>query len=101
MDWKNLTFEVDTAGIGLATLDMPGRPFNVFSDDMIDEIEALIEHIEQNTATVKGVVFASGKDAFMAGADLAMVRGFRASGTSRIRSTCSRPLASSAPVTFM
>lgn len=72
---NNIRFDIDAAGIGLATIDMPGRPFNVFSDALIDELEQLIDHIGRDTA-LTGVVFASGKDAFMAGADLAMVRGF-------------------------
>lgn len=72
---KNLRFAVDGDGLGTATLDMPGRPFNVFSDDMIDELEALVARIERDDS-LDGVVIASGKDAFMAGADLAMVRGF-------------------------
>ena len=68
-------FVIGADGIGVATLDMPGRPFNVFSDDMIDELDALTTTIEQARG-LKGVVVTSGKDAFMAGADLAMVRGF-------------------------
>ena len=72
---RNLTFTIDADGIGVALIDMPGRPFNVFSDDMIDELAELIRMIE-NTPGLKAVVIASGKDAFMAGADLAMVQGF-------------------------
>ncbi|MBK8958979.1 MAG: enoyl-CoA hydratase/isomerase family protein [Proteobacteria bacterium] len=72
---KNLRLDIDADGIGVALVDMPGRPFNVFSDDMIDDLAALITLIEK-TPTLKAVVIASGKDAFMAGADLAMVQGF-------------------------
>ena len=72
---RNLRFEVAADGIGLALINMPGRPFNVFSDDMIDDLAALITRIENDT-TLQAVVIASGKDSFMAGADLAMVQGF-------------------------
>lgn len=72
---NNVRFEVAPDGIALATIDMPGRPFNVFSDEMIDELEQLTAHIEADAA-IRGVVVTSGKEAFMAGADLAMVRGF-------------------------
>ncbi len=72
---RNLRFTVAADGIGLALIDMPGRPFNVFSEDMIDELAALIGLIE-NEPGLKAVVIASGKNAFMAGADLAMVQGF-------------------------
>ena len=70
----NIQFSIDAFGVGTAVLDMPGRPFNVFSDEMIDELVMLIDTIEE--ARPAGVVIASGKSAFMAGADLAMVRGF-------------------------
>ena len=43
---RNLRFTVAADGIGLALIDMPGRPFNVFSEDMIDELAALIGLIE-------------------------------------------------------
>jgi len=72
---KNVRFEVAADGIALATIDMPGRPFNVFSDAMIDELEQLTARIAGDPA-VRGVVVTSAKDAFMAGADLAMVRDF-------------------------
>jgi len=72
---SNITFVVDDDGIGTATLDMPGRPFNVFSEDMIDELETLVARIEVDPG-ITGIVIASGKDAFMAGADLSMVRSF-------------------------
>ena len=72
---RNLRFEVAADGIGIALINMPGRPFNVFSDDMIDDLAALITRIENDT-TLQAVVIASGKDSFMAGADLAMVQGF-------------------------
>lgn len=71
---KNITLDVAEDGIAVATLDMPGRPFNVFSDEMLDDLEALIEAIEGGRC--RGVVVTSGKEAFMAGADLAMVKGF-------------------------
>lgn len=71
----NITFEKSGDGIAVATIDMPRRAFNVFSDEMIDELETLIANIEKDE-TMRGVVIASGKAAFMAGADLAMVRGF-------------------------
>ena len=72
---RNLRLDIDDDGIAVALIDMPGRPFNVFSDDMIDDLAALIALIE-NSRALKAVVIASGKDAFMAGADLSMVQGF-------------------------
>lgn len=59
----------------LAVMDMPGRTMNVFSWGMMDALEALLEQVEQSPE-IKAVVLTSGKDTFLAGADLEMVRGF-------------------------
>lgn len=72
---NNIALEKGGDGIAVATIDMPGRAFNVFSDEMIDDLEALIAALESDP-DVAGVVITSGKTSFMAGADLAMVRGF-------------------------
>ncbi|MGE0862114.1 MAG: enoyl-CoA hydratase-related protein [Gammaproteobacteria bacterium] len=91
--FRNLRLDHEPGGIVVATLDMPGRPFNVFSDDMIDELAALIDHVAA-TPGLRGLVLASSKDAFMAGADLAMVQGFTrlrfAHGAAEIRRIFSR-----------
>ena len=71
----NIRTELDADGILLATIDMPERKMNVFSRSMMDSLVDLIEHAETNDA-VKGVVLTSGKDAFIAGADLAMIKMF-------------------------
>ncbi len=88
----NVTYQVDDDGIAIATLDMPGRPFNVFSDDMIDELERLLDDVTAQPP--RGLIIASGKDAFMAGADLTMVRGFTTlrfrATPAEVRATCSR-----------
>nr|WP_282446811.1 enoyl-CoA hydratase-related protein [Aromatoleum aromaticum] len=54
---------------------MPGRRMNVFSLEMMDSLERLAERVEGD-ARVVAVVLASGKGAFLAGADLAMIRMF-------------------------
>lgn len=64
-----------TDGILLAVIDMPGRTMNVFSADLIDALDALMDRIDVD-ATVTAVVLTSGKPSFLAGADLSMVRGF-------------------------
>ncbi len=93
IEMKNITIEKDNDGIALATIDMPGRPFNVFSADMMDDLETLIDSIEHDRE-LAGVVLTSGKSAFMAGADLAMVRGFTSlrfeHGAAEIRRIVSR-----------
>ena len=61
-------------GVLLARIDMPGRSMNVFSEALIDELERLIDRVDADQ-DVLGVVVTSGKASFLAGADLAMVRG--------------------------
>ncbi|WP_428311858.1 enoyl-CoA hydratase-related protein [Hydrocarboniphaga sp.] len=71
----NIRTDIDADGILLATIDMPGRTMNVFSADMMASLEALMKRVEQD-ASIKGVVLTSGKPAFIAGADLDMIRMF-------------------------
>ena len=59
----------------LARIDMPGRSMNVFSPEMMDSLERLIESVEQDAA-IQAVVLTSNKPAFIAGADLEMIRNF-------------------------
>lgn len=52
---------------------MPGRPFNVFSEDMMADVATLIDHAESQ---LNGLVLTSSKSAFAAGADLTMIKDF-------------------------
>ena len=66
---------LDADGVLLATIDMPGRTMNVFSAGLMDALDALMNHVDSDP-TVHSVVLTSGKPSFLAGADLAMVRGY-------------------------
>ena len=66
---------LDADGVLLATIDMPGRTMNVFSVELMDALDALIERAERDAA-VRAIVVTSGKATFLAGADLVMVRGY-------------------------
>lgn len=71
---KNIRLEVLDDGVGIAYMDMPGLPFNIFSEAMMDDCDALIDSaIAQN---LNGLVLASAKGAFAAGADLGMIQDF-------------------------
>ncbi|HBF98563.1 MAG TPA: 3-hydroxyacyl-CoA dehydrogenase, partial [Alphaproteobacteria bacterium] len=67
-----MTFEIDGDGIATVSWDMPGRSMNVLSSDSLAEFKQAIERIASDDA-VKGAVITSGKDSFLAGADLMMV----------------------------
>lgn len=68
----NFTLDIDADGIAVATWDMPGRSMNVWNEAAIAEFEGLIERFATDPA-IKGLVLASGKDTFCAGADLTML----------------------------
>lgn len=69
------TTSLDSDGVLLATLDMPGRTMNVFSDGLMDALDALMDRVDADPA-IRSVVLTSGKPTFLAGADLVMVRGY-------------------------
>jgi 3-hydroxyacyl-CoA dehydrogenase / enoyl-CoA hydratase / 3-hydroxybutyryl-CoA epimerase len=74
MTYKNFTVETDADGIALVTWDMPDKSMNVFTVEVMDEIEAIVDATVADEA-VKGVVFTSGKSSFSGGADLTMIKG--------------------------
>jgi len=71
----NIQTELDADGILVARIDMQGRTMNVFSRSMMDSLDALMSFVSGESA-VKSVVLTSGKSAFLAGADLDMIRVF-------------------------
>jgi 3-hydroxyacyl-CoA dehydrogenase/enoyl-CoA hydratase/3-hydroxybutyryl-CoA epimerase len=62
-------------GVLVATIDMADRSMNVFSVELMDALDALMDRAERDPA-VRSVVLTSGKPSFLAGADLVMVRGY-------------------------
>ena len=75
MDDRNIRTALDGDGVLVATIDVPGRSMNVFSAALMDSVERLLDLVAAN-AEVRAVVLTSGKAAFLAGADLDMVRMF-------------------------
>lgn len=82
-----------TDGVLLATIDMPGRTMNVFSVELMDALDALMDRVDADPA-VRSVVLTSGKPAFLAGADLEMVHGYtsaaRRLGENQLFELCGR-----------
>src|ERR1700761_9427567 len=64
---------VDADGIATATMNTPGRSMNVLNDDLAAPMAALIERLETDAA-IKGLILASGKKDFLAGADVDRLR---------------------------
>ncbi|WP_185983355.1 3-hydroxyacyl-CoA dehydrogenase NAD-binding domain-containing protein [Aureimonas mangrovi] len=75
MTYKNFTVQTDADGVALVTWDMTDRSMNVFTEEVMGEIDAMIDELARDAA-VKGVIITSGKKgSFTGGADLKMLRG--------------------------
>lgn len=65
-----LKFELGADGIVLLSIDVPGRPMNVLTPELLAELAQAVERIAGDAA-IKGAILTSGKPgAFVAGADL-------------------------------
>jgi|SRR5690554_117697 len=71
----NFKAELKSDGVMVAAIDMPGRSMNVFSSDMMDSLENLMNEVEQNPE-IRALVITSAKSTFLAGADLSMIKVF-------------------------
>jgi 3-hydroxyacyl-CoA dehydrogenase / enoyl-CoA hydratase / 3-hydroxybutyryl-CoA epimerase len=75
----NVTLARGEDGIAIITWDMPRRSMNVMNDASLGEFATAVDAALSDPET-KGVVIASGKPAFIAGADLEWLEALMASG---------------------
>ncbi|MCP4320183.1 MAG: 3-hydroxyacyl-CoA dehydrogenase [Hyphomicrobiales bacterium] len=73
MSYKNFTLETDADGIALVTWDMPEKSMNVFTEEVMSELDAIVDAIVADDG-IKGAVVTSGKSTFSGGADLTMLK---------------------------
>ncbi|TGQ05564.1 3-hydroxyacyl-CoA dehydrogenase NAD-binding domain-containing protein [Mesorhizobium sp. M2E.F.Ca.ET.219.01.1.1] len=73
MSYTNFTLDVDADGIALITWDMPDRSMNVFTEEVMRELNAVVDKVAGDAA-IKGAVITSGKDSFSGGADITMLQ---------------------------
>ena len=66
---KTIDFKIDADGVAVLTIDVKDKPMNVITPEFMDEIAESADRIAGNE-NIKGAVITSGKDSFMAGADL-------------------------------
>ena len=107
MTTTTIGYDIDEQGIVTLTVDLPDRSMNVVNTAFLDDLEEVIEKLAGDDA-VKGAVLTSGKDAFLAGADLSMMLGIyergltvaeiyretkRYSDLLRRMETCGKPIA--------
>ena len=64
-----IAYDVDADGICTLTIDLPGHTMNVMGAELSGHFKNRVEQAAADPA-VKGVVIASGKSSFLAGADL-------------------------------
>ncbi len=69
MTMKTMQLNVDADGIAIITIDIADRSMNVLTPELIAELDSLVDRVIADEA-VRGVVVTSGKDSFIAGADL-------------------------------
>ena len=73
--FKHFRTTIEADGLALILWDSPNRSLNVFTEEVIAELSALVDIII-TTPEIKGVIIASGKpDSFSGGADLTMLEG--------------------------
>ncbi|WP_378944568.1 3-hydroxyacyl-CoA dehydrogenase NAD-binding domain-containing protein [Mesorhizobium sp. ANAO-SY3R2] len=73
MTYTNFTVDVDADGIALVTWNMPDRSMNVFTEEVMNELDKIIDQVVAD-AGIKGAVITSGKETFSGGADLTMLQ---------------------------
>ncbi len=79
MSYETITVDIDGDGIALVTIDLPGQSMNVWNETLMQEFQAFVEDFVSND-DIKGAVITSGKKSgFLAGADLRMLGGSKAS----------------------
>ncbi|MEJ6781987.1 3-hydroxyacyl-CoA dehydrogenase NAD-binding domain-containing protein [Aminobacter sp. Piv2-1] len=73
MSYTNFSVDVDADGIALVTWNMPDRSMNVFTEEVMNELDKIIDQVVADAA-IKGAVITSGKETFSGGADLTMLQ---------------------------
>ncbi|TJV45345.1 MAG: 3-hydroxyacyl-CoA dehydrogenase [Mesorhizobium sp.] len=73
MSYTNFTLDIDADGIALVTWNSPDRSMNVFTEEVMRELNAIVDHVAGEKA-IKGAVITSGKDTFSGGADITMLQ---------------------------
>jgi 3-hydroxyacyl-CoA dehydrogenase / enoyl-CoA hydratase / 3-hydroxybutyryl-CoA epimerase len=85
---KTIDIRTDADGIAILTIDLEDRPMNVMTPAFLDDLAAAVDRVATDKA-IKGAVITSGKDSFMAGADLhELVETFGQRSAEELLATC-------------
>ena len=66
---STIKYSLDSDGVAVLTIDLPGKSMNVLTPELMDDLETLVKRVVADPA-VKGAVITSAKKAFIAGADI-------------------------------
>ncbi|HUG26145.1 3-hydroxyacyl-CoA dehydrogenase NAD-binding domain-containing protein [Piscinibacter sp.] len=80
---NTIRYEHDANGIVTLTFDEPGSSVNTMCFAWQEDLAAVVERIVAEAATIKGIVLASAKPSFFAGADLKSVMRLTADDAAR------------------
>jgi 3-hydroxyacyl-CoA dehydrogenase / enoyl-CoA hydratase / 3-hydroxybutyryl-CoA epimerase len=67
---QTIRYELDSAGIATVTLDAPGAAVNTMTPQWQADLAEVADCLERDKAQIKGVLLASAKTTFFAGAEL-------------------------------
>lgn len=67
---KTMRYEVDAEGIATVTFDEPGSPVNTMGAEWQHDLGTLAARLADDAPRLRGIVLASAKSSFFAGADL-------------------------------
>src|SRR5215469_1499984 len=73
---SSISSAIDGDGVCTITWDLAGSPVNKINAETLTEFEAALKGAVENSK-VRGIVIASGKEDFIVGADLAMLKAMR------------------------
>ena len=74
-NYQNFNVSTDSRGVATVSIDVPGRPMNVMSAEVMRELTEIVGEIERSS-DVNMVVFDSTKESgFLAGADVSVIAG--------------------------
>ncbi|MCH5372740.1 MAG: 3-hydroxyacyl-CoA dehydrogenase NAD-binding domain-containing protein, partial [Planctomycetes bacterium] len=75
--FSNFHLSRDSRGVFTVSLDVPERPYNVLTEEVVTELQAVVDLVESDSS-IRMVVFSSDKDSgFLAGADVGEIRRIR------------------------
>ena len=57
MSFANFGIETDADGIALVTWDMPGRSMNVFTEEVMRELDAIVDRVAGDAVDPDGAAF--------------------------------------------